>query len=820
MSKAGSWGDGTTLASAASLYMRSIVIVTDTKSTFTIDSPTANINANPNPIILGYLGVGLLDPQIKNHYVSLSPKNTTATCVETRVTESGSSDDIINRDRTVESVQLAEVGIRPTELSEYGDTDSEVHQPPITIISKQTSAFAKQGGKVKDSTKIVAKRKAEYSWLVPVEGGALCDCCSKFYSDRTLPRNHSDVFINKPFSNWSKSTGSKTKDNKLLKHQQSVTHLAAATFYKDGQQMSAGQRTVYSIIHKQSKEEKEFQLERLTDFADVAYYLFKEEIPHTTHYDSLLALVSRLDGSNQIQKFMDTSPANATYTSNATATELLTAVSQWITNNIFDRARSSKFLAILADESTDIRTRNELSVCFRFVENGIPVETFLRLKQVQSTQAESIKQAIKEILLSANIPLERVYWMAFDGAANMSGRTNGVQAKLKAELLVNAHYIHCRSHLLNLAAANVARDIKPLHGIFSSFNSLWKFFHNSPIRHNKLVNVRNILNDPGLELVRVGDTRWTSNYRAVRAVRTSIEGIVITLQEIHACAGDLSSEAGGLLLTYQDQTSILLIHVIEEILHPINILTLALQSPKLSLADLPEKVDLTIARLREISDDCCTYSNAFEQLLADAKFPTIGTPVNIGEVHSKIVQPYISTLCKNIDKRFGDAAGNVSIAATIFNPGNVDINDMKQQQEHVRTLTKFFGMPQDSAVTEWVCFRNYLLKHRTESCGNVLKSLLTTDVGDSYPQLCQLAGIVLACPVGTAGVERSFSTMNRLCSRLRQRLTVEHLNDLLLIAQEGPEKVTRDQLKEIVYVWFSQKPRRIQLPNIETFTRF
>ena len=104
------------------------------------------------------------------------------------------------------------------------------------------------------------------------------------------------------------------------------------------------------------------------------------------------------------------------------------------------------------------------------------------------------------------------------------------------------------------------------------------------------MEVRKLLEDPILDFVRVGDTRWTSNYRAVRAVRASLESIVITLQDIHTAAGDLSSEAGGLLLTFQDKTSILLIHAIEQILQPINILTLALQSSKLSLADLPEKV--------------------------------------------------------------------------------------------------------------------------------------------------------------------------------------------------------------------------------------
>ena len=144
--------------------------------------------------------------------------------------------------------------------------------------------------------------------------------------------------------------------------------------------------------------------------------------------------------------------------------------------------------------------------------------------------------------------------------------------------------------MLNLAAANVAKDFKPLRNLFSCFNSLWKFFHNSPKRHNNLVEVQNILKDPVLELVHAGDTRWTSHYRSVRAVRLCLRAVVATLQHIHTSGDDLSSEAGGLLLTLQSQSSILLIFATEKILQPLNVLTLQLQSSTSSLATLPEKV--------------------------------------------------------------------------------------------------------------------------------------------------------------------------------------------------------------------------------------
>jgi len=110
------------------------------------------------------------------------------------------------------------------------------------------------------------------------------------------------------------------------------------------------------------------------------------------------------------------------------------------------------------------------------------------------TSAAAISATLKEILNAHKILVDRIFWMAFDGTANMAGCVNSVQAVLKSDCLHNANYIHCRRHLLNLAAANVAKDFKPLRSLFSCFNSLWKFFHNSPKRHNNLVEVQNILN--------------------------------------------------------------------------------------------------------------------------------------------------------------------------------------------------------------------------------------------------------------------------------------------------------------------------------------
>ena len=97
-------------------------------------------------------------------------------------------------------------------------------------------------------------------------------------------------------------------------------------------------------------------------------------------------------------------------------------------------------------------------------------------------------------------------------------------------------------------------------------NSLWRLFSVSFKKSHALKEVQEALQEPDLALVRVGDTRWTSHYRAVKAVVKCLKGILVTLQHLHQESGDLSSEAGGLVLTFQDRKSVILLFADKDIL--------------------------------------------------------------------------------------------------------------------------------------------------------------------------------------------------------------------------------------------------------------
>ena len=70
-----------------------------------------------------------------------------------------------------------------------------------------------------------------------------------------------------------------------------------------------------------------------------------------------------------------------------------------------------------------------------------------------------------------------------------------------------------------------------------------------------------------------------------------------------------------------------------------------------------------------------------------------------------------------------------------------------------------------------------------------------------FPNLNALANICLAIPVSTASVERSFSKMKMIKTRLRNRIGGSSLSHLMQIAIESAEKLSDDDLGQIIEVW-------------------
>ena len=109
------------------------------------------------------------------------------------------------------------------------------------------------------------------------------------------------------------------------------------------------------------------------------YFLCKQKIAHFSNFDEVVQLMVE-NGDDERRKHMDTAPRNANYGFHVAICEYLDTISLWVQQGILRSLKEAAFYSILADESTDIATIEELSICFRWVDSsGSPVEHFLGL---------------------------------------------------------------------------------------------------------------------------------------------------------------------------------------------------------------------------------------------------------------------------------------------------------------------------------------------------------------------------------------------------------------------------------------------------------
>ena len=104
------------------------------------------------------------------------------------------------------------------------------------------------------------------------------------------------------------------------------------------------------------------------------------------------------NGIEQLESHKQSSPSNATYLSKFSTAEFLKSISFHIEENILAHLKSSQFYSILADETTDISSKEELAICGRWLEDSKVVERFLGIVHVSEVNAEALTKYLLAFL--------------------------------------------------------------------------------------------------------------------------------------------------------------------------------------------------------------------------------------------------------------------------------------------------------------------------------------------------------------------------------------------------------------------------------------
>lgn len=122
------------------------------------------------------------------------------------------------------------------------------------------------------------------------------------------------------------------------------------------------------------------------------------------------------------------------YTAPDIRNEALKTMALLVLRQVVESICSAPFLSLMVDETTDVSNREQVVVCFRWVDRNLePHEEFIGLCQVEFTQASTLVATIHDVLQRLHVPLTKLRGQYYDGASSMSGSRGGVAATLQRE---------------------------------------------------------------------------------------------------------------------------------------------------------------------------------------------------------------------------------------------------------------------------------------------------------------------------------------------------------------------------------------------------
>lgn len=629
------------------------------------------------------------------------------------------------------------------------------------------------------------------------------------------------VFTSSPFTSWKNAPG---ENGRLVRHSRSQFHLIAVENVKFRQQEGSILNQLITVSEEQRQENRY----RLYDLLDCCYFLFKNELPHTTLYNPLLQLASHLDHSSKLSDFFQNCQKNATYDSTTSITEFLEATNEVLEKNILQKIQRARVISIMSDEGTDINRHGNLCICIRYCDQvtGEPTETYVSLLDMKNKDAESIFNCIVLELKKKNIDLSKVRFVAFDGAAVFSGIHNGVAAKFRAEFNLAILFIHCHAHALQLAVLSGSENIPEISKSLSTLKTLVTFINRSSVRLNLFEEIQDILKNSHIKLIPPGDTRWLSNSLAIRSVLRPYQSILMTLEQISNANNDDSAEALGLYSILSSESTTFILHVLQPVLDALAILSKCIQTKAADFDQLEDFVSSTMLRLEQLKDfDSSDYTDIIRTIrtlsltsstLRILRSTTSNHELTFEKIFERIILPFLDNIINNIKARFEKDTLALLKCFKIFDVKNIN-DDKDYGEKELHSIKEHYsGDFNESIVYEWKTFRTYLLTQKKsgnimtqrEVCTKLIQDGLLKDI---YPQLSLAAEIFLIAPVSTATVERDFSSMNRILTKLRNRLTTEHLDQLMRISIEGPNTLNEQTKEEIINYWKTVKPRRLPI---------
>lgn len=697
------------------------------------------------------------------------------------------------------------------------------------------------------------KLKFQKSWLSrwqwlsysAAKDGAYCKWCVSFGKEFVGKGANQKIgsLVAAPFKKW------KDAVDKFTSHQNTEYHkfscVAAENFLKVSRKEKDD---VMTLLDSKRKKEREQNRAALKPIIDTIVFCGENELPLRGHRDSgpvtldkpiekegkfraLLRFKGVTDAN--LQNHLLESHRNASYISPDIQNEIIHICGDLIQKSIISSINKGACFSILGDETLDISGKEQFSFCVRYLTNDPQPyvrEDFLCFTSITDLTAENISKIILDICTTLGLNMDKLVGQGYDGCSTFSGHISGVHERIQ-KLYPKAIYVHCASHRLNLVLSQ-STNVPVIRNCLGVVGEITNLFRNNALASDLLkAKISNLL--PASKKTRLTglcQTRFIERQVAITEFIELFPAIVESLEELSLSGRTVSTTASTLLSSIEKGGFVVGLYVCESVFNKTLPLARYLQKIDIELSSAIKYTDDVISIFQEMREGkekqnepgshiFKEFSAIFEKAertmqevfsskidvprLASKQTKRDNVPHNTPEEYYRriVFHPCLDNLIQGLQERFSKNR-NVLEAFDILLPKNT--NPAKVQK--LKSLELFYKEKTSQSALE----SEYLLwchKWSTTPKEDIPQSLMTTlDTCDVnfYTHINYLLQVLVTLPVSTCQVERSFSSLKRIKTYLRNSMESERLNGLALMSIHYPVPFSTDQVLDEM----AKKPNR------------
>ena len=536
--------------------------------------------------------------------------------------------------------------------------------------------------------------------------------------------------------------------------------------------------------------------------------------PHNGNYLGILELLAEYDDflKEHIQNHANRGSGYTNYLSSSICEELVRLMGNQVLNEIISRIKQSKYYSVSIDSTADEGHIDQLTLIFRYMEHDTPVERFVKFLPNQGHKAQEMFEGLMKFLADNDIDIQNCRGQSYDNASAMSGRYNGLQAKVAAE---NHHavWIPCAGHSLNLVGQAAAECCQAAVAFFDFLEAIYVYFTASTHRYEILTDsLKTVKSGPVSVPKRVSTTRWSCRSEAVKALVQGYHPIREALAKITRDENEMSkarSEANGLHdRMCKLETGIYAVFW-RDILDRVNATSHMLQDPKLDLNTAVAMLKSLKCFVREKRECFHVYEEKGKEMSGTEDYVQTRNrqrnvrlnPLDYGrseEVTLSLSEkfrvqnflPVIEQFLSSLEQRLEAYENTCSLFGFLRKLESLDCNEI------VAAATKLIAKYKDDLdqtlgveLVQFAAFLTHFLEYEDDKnkIGRehfLYKLLMDKKVADTFPNVEIMLRMYLVLMVTNCSGERSFSKLKFIKNRLRTTMCHDRLSHLALMSIE------------------------------------